>query len=140
MCENHRLLLWLARTNLRTKTYDIAFWWVFLSMYIINVHFLWNIRQPNVSFLRSDVIHWWTESWMIYLENCATSGKILATPLYHGVILALVYSVLSGSHTYFSGIIVTQSQNKKLQTFYLISKTQCNSPLGASLWFVINLY
>ena len=24
-CENHRSLLWLARTNLRTKTYDIAF-------------------------------------------------------------------------------------------------------------------
>ena len=35
-CENHRSLLWLARTNLRTKIYDIAFWWVFLSMYIIN--------------------------------------------------------------------------------------------------------
>ena len=34
-CENHRSLLWLARTNLRTKIYDIAFWWVFLSMYII---------------------------------------------------------------------------------------------------------
>ena len=30
-CENHRSLLWLARTNLRTKIYDIAFWWVFLS-------------------------------------------------------------------------------------------------------------
>ena len=35
-CKNHRSLLWLARTNLRTKIYDIAFWWVFLSMYIIN--------------------------------------------------------------------------------------------------------
>ena len=35
-CENHRSLLWLARTNLSTKIYDIAFWWVFLSMYIIN--------------------------------------------------------------------------------------------------------
>ena len=34
-CENHRSLLWLARTNLPTKIYDIAFWWVFLSMYII---------------------------------------------------------------------------------------------------------
>ena len=34
-CENHRSLLWLARTNLRTKIYDIAFWWVLLSMYII---------------------------------------------------------------------------------------------------------
>ena len=33
-CENHRSLLWLARTNLRTKIYDIAFWWVLLSMYI----------------------------------------------------------------------------------------------------------
>ena len=36
-CENHRSLLWLARTNLCTKIYDIAFWWVFLSMYIINI-------------------------------------------------------------------------------------------------------
>ena len=36
-CENHRSLLWLARTNLRTKIYDIAFWWVFLSMYIIKL-------------------------------------------------------------------------------------------------------
>ena len=35
-CENHRSLLWLARTNLRTNIYDIAFWWVFLSMYIIS--------------------------------------------------------------------------------------------------------
>ena len=39
-CEKHRSLLWLARTNLRTKIYDIAFWWVFLSMYIINHHIL----------------------------------------------------------------------------------------------------
>ena len=37
-CENHRSLLWLARTNLRTKIYDIAFWWVFLSMYIIKYY------------------------------------------------------------------------------------------------------
>ena len=37
MCENRRSLLWLARTNLRTKIYDIAFWWVFLCMYIINI-------------------------------------------------------------------------------------------------------
>ena len=35
-CENHHSLLWLARTNMRTKIYEIAFWWVFLSMYIIN--------------------------------------------------------------------------------------------------------
>ena len=34
-CENHRSLLWLARTNLRTKIYDIAVWWLFLSMDII---------------------------------------------------------------------------------------------------------
>ena len=27
------LLLWLARTHLRMRIYDIAFWWVFLSMY-----------------------------------------------------------------------------------------------------------
>ena len=33
--KKHRSRFWLARTNLRTKNYDIAFWWVFLSMYII---------------------------------------------------------------------------------------------------------
>ena len=32
-CENHRLLIWLARTHLRMKIYDLAFWWVFLSLY-----------------------------------------------------------------------------------------------------------
>ena len=36
-CENHRSLLWLARTNLCTKIYGIPFWWVFLSMYIIKL-------------------------------------------------------------------------------------------------------
>ena len=36
-CEKHRSLLWLARTNLRTKICDIAFWCVFLSMYIIKL-------------------------------------------------------------------------------------------------------
>ena len=36
-CENHRSLLLLARTNLRTKIYDIAFWWTFFSTYIINL-------------------------------------------------------------------------------------------------------
>ena len=35
-CENHRSLLSLARTNLRMKIYDIAVWWVFLIIYIIN--------------------------------------------------------------------------------------------------------
>ena len=34
-CENHRSPLWLAKTYLRIEIYDIAFWWVFLSMYII---------------------------------------------------------------------------------------------------------
>ena len=34
-CENNHSLLWLARTNLRTKIYDKAFWWAFLSMYIV---------------------------------------------------------------------------------------------------------
>ena len=38
MCENHRSPLWLASTNLRTKIYDIAFWWIFLSMYIIKIN------------------------------------------------------------------------------------------------------
>ena len=44
-CENHRSLLWLARTNVRTKIYDITFWWVFLSMYIIK-YIMWNIAAP----------------------------------------------------------------------------------------------
>ena len=35
-CEKHHLLLWLARTHLCWKIYDIAFWWVFLSRYIID--------------------------------------------------------------------------------------------------------
>ena len=39
MCEKHRSLLWLAKTNLRTKINDTAFWWVFLSMYIIHDFF-----------------------------------------------------------------------------------------------------
>ena len=34
MCESHRSLFWLARIHLRMKSYDIAFRWVFLSMYI----------------------------------------------------------------------------------------------------------
>ena len=33
--EKHHLLLWLARTHLCWNIYDIAFWWVFLSRYII---------------------------------------------------------------------------------------------------------
>ena len=41
--KKHRSLLWLARTNLRTKIYDISFWWVFLSMYIINLFILGSI-------------------------------------------------------------------------------------------------
>ena len=47
MCENHHSLLWLARTNVRTKIYDIAFRWVFLSMtlYIIK-YIMWNIAAP----------------------------------------------------------------------------------------------
>ena len=39
-CENHSSLLWLARTHLRIKIYNTAFWWVFLSMYIINHHII----------------------------------------------------------------------------------------------------
>ena len=37
-CENHRSFLWLARTHLLMNVYDIAFWWVFLSMYRIHVN------------------------------------------------------------------------------------------------------
>ena len=57
-CEKHRSLLWLARTNLRMKIYDIAFWWVFLSMYIINMYIFhqtimwpvcWRGSKPNIS-------------------------------------------------------------------------------------------
>ena len=36
-CENHRSLIWLGRIHLCMKKYDIGFWWVFLSMYIINI-------------------------------------------------------------------------------------------------------
>jgi len=36
-CENHSSLLWLARTHLCIKIYNTTFWWVFLSMYIINI-------------------------------------------------------------------------------------------------------
>ena len=39
-CENHSSLLWLARTHLRIKIYNTPFWWVFLSMYIINHHII----------------------------------------------------------------------------------------------------
>ena len=47
--ENHRSLLWLARTNLRTKIYDIpvAFWWVFLSMYIIKYYLVHTASKPK---------------------------------------------------------------------------------------------
>ena len=34
----HHSRFWLARTNLREKIYNIAFWWIFLSMYIINLY------------------------------------------------------------------------------------------------------
>ena len=48
-CENHRSVLWLTRTNLRTKIYDIAFRWVFLSMYIIKFDLMF--CSPLVSYL-----------------------------------------------------------------------------------------
>ena len=34
-CKSRRSRLWLAKTHLRTKIYDIAFSWVFLSMCIL---------------------------------------------------------------------------------------------------------
>ena len=37
-CENHRSLLWLARTNLRTKIYDISFL-LSISQYVYNNEF-----------------------------------------------------------------------------------------------------
>ena len=40
MCEKHSTLLWLARTHLGIKIYNTAFWWVFLSMYIIKQYYL----------------------------------------------------------------------------------------------------
>ena len=58
MCEKHRSLLWLVRTNLRMKIYDITFWWVFLTMYIINMDIFhqtiiwpvcWRGSKPNIS-------------------------------------------------------------------------------------------
>ena len=56
-CENHCLLLWLAITNFRTKIYDIAFWWVFLSMYIIKTNIgcppFFSVVLSQVALLRS---------------------------------------------------------------------------------------
>ena len=52
-CENHRSLLWLARTNLRTRIYDTAFWWVFLSMYIINLPFYCESALSCTSYLQA---------------------------------------------------------------------------------------
>ena len=43
-CENDRALLWLAWIHLHMKIYDIAFWWVFLSMYIIIIAFFSWVR------------------------------------------------------------------------------------------------
>ena len=36
-CENHCSLIWLDGIHLCMKMHNIAFWWVFLSMYIINI-------------------------------------------------------------------------------------------------------
>ena len=59
-CENHRSLLWLARTNLRTKIYDIAFWWVFLSMYIITENpYHWSNIDTSEKHKDRGNIHGW---------------------------------------------------------------------------------
>ena len=50
--KNHRSLLWLARTHLRMKIYDIAFWWGFLSMYIIKAD--WRLTASRILSCR----HW----------------------------------------------------------------------------------
>ena len=46
--KKHRSRLWLARTNFGTKIYDIAFWWVFLSVYIIKVG-TWRCLDNKIS-------------------------------------------------------------------------------------------
>ena len=46
--KKHRSRLWLARTNFRTKICDIAFWWVFLSVYIIKVG-TWRCLDNKIS-------------------------------------------------------------------------------------------
>ena len=40
MCENYCSFLWLVRTHLSVNIYDIAFWWIFLSMYRYIIKFL----------------------------------------------------------------------------------------------------
>lgn len=56
------------------------------------------------------------------------------------LILVIKY-VIDFKHIYYFWHYCNPVQNKKLQTFYLILSTQCNnSPSGASLSFIINLY
>ena len=52
-CKNRRSRLWLAKTHLRMKIYDIAFSWVFLSMYKINYYIgFFVIHFPLLAILR----------------------------------------------------------------------------------------
>ena len=60
-CENNRSFLWLARTNLRTKIYDIAFWRVFLSMYMIKYNMIYGYNSTCALIGRFLVMtrHYW---------------------------------------------------------------------------------
>ena len=61
--KKHRSRFWLARTNLRKKIYDIAFCWVFLSMYIICLpcfgawYTLWQISFLDATYLSIQHLH-----------------------------------------------------------------------------------
>ena len=86
--ENHCLLLWLARTNLRTEIYNIAFWWVFLSMYIIKIivlyHFNCLLIIANFSRFASLGEQWfvcyiYTDSSQVRLEDFSTKTINITT-------------------------------------------------------------
>ena len=69
--KKHRSRFWLARTHLRIKIYNTTFWWVFLSMYIINSYtkgtcleqatWLWH-QSPSLPYrspiLLSKILFW----------------------------------------------------------------------------------
>jgi len=66
----------LARTNLRTKIYYIAFWWVFLSMYIIKVCTLCNMTGLFTG-LYSDCIATNTESLFLGLGQTVSNWIVM---------------------------------------------------------------
>ena len=80
-CENHRSLLWLARTSLRTKIYDIAFWWEFLSMYIISKYMFFSGHVTR-------------SSPVLYHEYCIQDGNLLPR-LFSLLLLTLLLPVFT---------------------------------------------